>query len=168
MIPLIIIIISLILDGVLTNFLPFLVNDLSLFTPLLTLVSIFIIYPFFRKKESRFYLILFIVGIIYDLLYTNLLFFNAILFLVTGILTKVIYKNFEINFLKIMIYSVILITTYEILTALIILIFNLVPITITKVIYKISHSVLLNIVYIEILYLIIKLIPKKYKNISIN
>lgn len=168
MIPLIIIIISLILDGVLTNFLPFLVNDLSLFTPLLTLVSIFIIYPFFRKKESRFYLILFIVGIIYDLLYTNLLFFNAILFLVTGILTKVIYKNFEINFLKIMIYSVILITTYEILTALIILIFNLVPITIPKVIYKISHSVLLNIVYIEILYLIIKLIPKKYKNISIN
>lgn len=168
MIPLIIIIISLILDGVLTNFLPFLVNDLSLFTPLLTLVSIFIIYPFFRKKESRFYLILFIVGIIYDLLYTNLLFFNAILFLVTGLLTKVIYKNFEINFLKIMIYSVILITTYEILTALIILIFNLVPITIPKVIYKISHSVLLNIVYIEILYLIIKLIPKKYKNISIN
>ena len=32
----IILIISLLLDGILSNYLPYLVNDLSLFTPLLT------------------------------------------------------------------------------------------------------------------------------------
>lgn len=168
MISLIIIIVSLLLDGLLTNYLPYLVNDLSLFTPLLTLVSIFVIYPFYRKKEKKYFLIVFILGIIYDLLYTNLLFFNAILFLIIGLLTKYIYKNFEINYLKIIIYTIIIITLYEILTAILIILFSLVPINFSKIIYKIFHSLVLNIIYTEICYLIIKIIPKKYKRISIN
>ena len=45
MLPIIIIITSIILDGLLTDYLPYLVNDLTLFTPMLTLVTIFIIYP---------------------------------------------------------------------------------------------------------------------------
>ena len=81
MISIIIIIISLLLDGILSNYLPYLVNDLSLFTSLFTLVSIFIIYPFFKKKEKKYLITIFIIGIIYDLFYTNLLFFNGVLFL---------------------------------------------------------------------------------------
>lgn len=168
MIPTIILIISFILDGLLTNFLPYLVNDLSLFTPLLTLVSIFMIYPFYRKKETKYFNILFILGILYDLFYTNLLFFNSILFITIGIITKYIYKNFEINYLKLIIYIILIITIYETLTGIIILIFDLVPITLERLIYKITHSILLNVIYSEIIYLIIKKLPKKYKKISIN
>lgn len=168
MIPTIILIISFILDGLLTNFLPYLVNDLSLFTPLLTLVSIFMIYPFYKKKETKYFNILFILGILYDLFYTNLLFFNSILFIIIGIITKYIYKNFEINYLKLIIYIILIITIYETLTGIIILIFDLVPITLERLIYKITHSILLNVIYSEIIYLIIKKLPKKYKKISIN
>ena len=168
MIPIIILIISFILDGILTNFLPYLVNDLSLFTPLLTVVSIFIIYPFYKKKEKKYFIILIILGLIYDLSYTNLLFFNAILFLGIGYLSKYIYTNYEVTCLRLIIYVVILITIYESATALIIFLFQLTPVTIYKVFYKISHSLLLNIIYIELVYLILNLIPKKYKKISIN
>ena len=168
MIPIIILIISIILDGLLTNFLPFLVNDLSIFTPLLTLVSIFIIYPFYRKHEKKYFITIFIVGIIYDLLYTNLLFFNGILFLIIGLISKFINKNYELTPLRLIIYVIIIIFFYESLTGLILFIFRLVPVTIYKVFYKILHSLLLNIIYSEILYLIIKLIPDKYKKISIN
>ncbi len=168
MIPIIILIISILLDGILTNFLPFLVNDLSIFTPLLTVVSIFIIYPFYRKHEKKYYIILFIVGIIYDLLYTNLLFFNGILFLVIGLISKFINKNYEVTPLRLIIYIIIIVFFYESITGLILFIFRLVPVTIYKVFYKIIHSLLLNIIYSEILYLIIKLIPEKYKKISIN
>ena len=83
----IIVIISLFLDGILSNYLPYLVNNLSLFTPLFTLVSIFIIYPFFKKKEKKYLISVFIIGIIYDLFYTNLLFFNAVLFFIIGLIT---------------------------------------------------------------------------------
>lgn len=168
LVSIIILIVSLFLDGILSNYLPFLVNDLSLFTPLLTLVSIFLIYPFFKKKETLYFVIVFFLGMIYDLFYTNLLFFNAVLFLCMALITMYIYKNLEVNALKLLIYLIIIIASYESLTGLILFIYNIVPVTIPKVLYKITHSLILNIIYGELLYWIIKVLPKKYKKISIN
>ena len=168
MLTIIILSISVILDGLLTNYLPFLVNNLSYFTPLLTVVSIFIIYPLNRKKEKKFYKIIFVTGIIYDLLYTNLLFLNSLLFLLITLVSKYIYKNFEITWFKLIIYTVIIITIYETSYASILFIFRVVPVTLNKLYYKISHTLILNIIYTEILYVIIKYLPKKYRKISIN
>jgi len=167
-ISLIIILVSLLLDGILTNFLPYLYTNLSIFTPLLTLVSIFMIYPFFRKKEKTYFIIIFIVGIIYDLFYTNLLFFNGVLFVIIGLLIKYIYKTYEITPVRLILYIAIIISSYELLTGIILLIYNVVPVTFYKIFYKIVNSLLLNIIYGELIYLIIKLIPNKYKKISIN
>ena len=164
----IILLISIVLDGILSNFLPFLVNDLSLFTPMLTVIAIFMIYPFFRKKEKKYFITIFIVGMIYYLLYTNLVFFNGVLFLIIGFISLEIYKNFEISYLKLIIYLILIISAYEILTGIILLVFNMVPVTLYKVLYKITHSLILNIIYGELIYLIINLIPKKYRKISIN
>ena len=164
----IILLISIVLDGILSNFLPYLVNGLSLFTPMLTVIAIFMIYPFFRKKEKKYFITIFIVGMIYDLLYTNLVFFNGVLFLIIGFISLEIYKNFEISYLKLIIYLILIISAYEILTGIILLVFNMVPVTRDKVLYKITHSLILNIIYGELIYLIINLIPKKYRKISIN
>ena len=168
MLSIIIIIISLILDGILSNFLPYMVNDLSLFTPLLTIVSFIIIYPFYRKKRKQYFLMTFFVGIIYDLLYTNLLFFNALLFLAVSLFIHLIYKNLEVNYFNIIIYIVLIIIVYESIQYLIFIIFNLIPVDISKLIYKISHSLLLNIIYTELLFIIVNLLPKKFKKININ
>ena len=105
---------------------------------------------------------------IYDLLYTNLVFFNGVLFLIIGFISLEIYKNFEISYLKLIIYLILIISAYEILTGIILLVFNMVPVTLYKVLYKITHSLILNIIYGELIYLIINLIQKKYRKISIN
>ncbi len=168
MLALSIVIISFILDGILNNFLPFMVGDLSIFSPLLTLVSIMIIYPLYRKKEKKYFITIFIVGFIYDLFYTNLLFFNALLFLLIGFFVKQFFKYLEYNFINIFISTILIICLYEVTIAVIILIFNLVPITIFKLIYKIGHTLILNILYAEALYLILKLVPKKFKRVKIN
>lgn len=168
MAPIIIIIVSLILDGILSNFLPYLVNNLSLFTPLLTVVSIFLIYPFYRKNLKKYYLISFLTGIIYSLLYTNLLLYDAIIFFLIAYFSKYLYKMLRINYLNIIFQVIILIIVYELLNVLIITIFNLVPMNLYKIIYKISHSLILNIIYSELLLLIINLLPKKYKRINLN
>ncbi len=164
----ILMIISLLLDGLITNFLPYLSNQLSIFTPLLTLTTIFIITPLYQKKDKKYYILLFIFGIIYDLFYTNLLFLNAILFTIIGFISKYINKNYEITHIRLIIFIILIITIYESSYALILWLFQLVPITLTKVIYKIIHSLLLNCIVGEILYIIINKIPKKYKKISIN
>lgn len=168
MIALLIMIISLILDGLLSNYLPYLVNDLSIYTPLFTLISIFIIYPLYRKKEKLYFIHIFSLGVLYDLLYTNLLFFNGVLFIIIGLVIKYIVKNYELGFIKIILYMIIIITLYESLTVLFLVIYNVVPVSFSQLIYKISHSLILNIIYGEIMFLILKIIPKKYKEISIN
>lgn len=168
MIPLIIITLSLIIDGILSNIFPYTVNNLSLFTPLLTLISIYLIYPFYKKKENKYILTIFLTGIIYDLLYTNLIFYNAIIFTIIGIISKYIYKHYEINYLNIIIQIILIVTIYELLNALIIILFNLVPMSISRLFYKITHSLLLNIIYSELLLLIINILPNKYKKVNIN
>lgn len=168
MIPLIIITLSLIIDGILSNIFPYTINNLSLFTPLLTLISIYLIYPFYKKKEQKYMITLFLTGIIYDLLYTNLIFYNAIIFTIIGIISKYIYKHYEINYLNIIIQIILIVTIYESLNALIIILFNLVPMSISRLFYKITHSLLLNIIYSELLLLIINILPNKYKKVNIN
>lgn len=164
----IIIAISLFVDGLLTLYLPYLPGNLSLFTPMTTIVSLLLIYPLYRKKEKTYFITIFIVGLIYDLLYTNLLFYDAIIFLLFGLIIKKIYKELDVNHFKVSLYIVFLIVLYEVLLAVFIRILNLVPITIPELIYKISHSLLFNMLYGELLFLIIKLLPNKFKRIDIN
>ena len=51
----IVLVLSFFLDGILSNFLPYMVGDLSLFTPMFTVVSLVIVYPFFKKIKELFY-----------------------------------------------------------------------------------------------------------------
>ena len=168
MIPIIIIIITILLDGVLTNILPYTVNNLSIFTPMFTILLPIVIYPFYIKEEKKYLITLIIIGIIYDLFYTNLLFYDAIVLFIFGLIMIKLYKNIGYNYVKVLIYALLSIIVYELFNSLIILIFNLVSINPMKVLYKISHSIILNIIYISILYLIIKKLPKKYKKVRIN
>ena len=168
MIPTIIILLSFLLDGILTNYLPYLVNNLSWFTPLFTLVSVFLVYPFFRKQQTKYLIICFVIGIFYDLFYTNLLFMNAILFLGVGFFSKYFWKNSYIGYIRMAVSIITIIIGYELLTVALLLIGNMVPVSIEKIIYVISHSLIMNVIYSEIWLLIVNSLPKKYKKISIN
>lgn len=148
----ILLIIALLLDGIISLYVP---NN-SYLIPLITVTTIYMIYPLYKKKDKKYCIATIITGLTYDLLYTNLLFFNAILFYCIGRLTKYLYKNFNQNFIKTIIYVTIIIITYELLTSIILLIYRIVPITFIKVIYKITHSLLVNLFYASILYLILK------------
>lgn len=168
LLSIIIIVISFVLEIILNNFLPYLEGDLSLFTPMFTLISLFLIYPLLKKDLTKYFIIALVLGIIYDLFFTNLLFFNGLLFLGIAYIIHILYKYLEINFINIILETIIIITIYELLTVVSIVLFNLVPITLPKVIYKISHSLIINIIYAELVYLIINILPKKYRRLSIN
>ncbi len=165
----IIIIASLILDGLLSNFLPFMVGNLSIFTPLFTVVSIIIIYPFFRKREKNKYLItLAMTGLIYDLLYTNLLFLNMIVFVILGFCTMLSHKYLDTNFIMILIKTIALIILYQALTSFYFWIFQVVPVSWNDFLYLVEHTLLINIIYAELGYILIRILPKKYLGLSIN
>lgn len=168
MIPYIILGVSFLIDGILTNFLPFMEGDLSLFTPLITVVVLFLISEFFDHEDKKYYITAFVTGILYDLFYTNLLFLNGFLFLGIAYVSKYIYKNEKQDFIRVIFYLIFIIILYEGSIALLITLFNVVPMSLERVVYKISHSLLLNIIYGELIFLIIRLIPKKYTKKRLN
>lgn len=164
-----IVVFSFLLDGILSNFLPFMVGRLSFFTPLFTVMSVFLIYPFYKKKEKhKYFLTIGIVGIIYDLAFTNLLFFHMILFLLLGLLTIFFYRYLDTNFLMILIESVLIISVYQILSSLFFILFQVVPISFDDFLYLLEHTLLINVLYGEFVFLMIKFLPKKYLGLSIN
>lgn len=154
-------IISFLLDGVLSNYLDYMLGDITLFNPLLTIVALLVIYPFFKKDENKYLIIAFIVGFLYDLFYTNLLFTNAILFLLLAIIYKYLYKKLEVNILTTAFSICLIITIYEITLSFLLFIFNIVPITTSEVFYLIVHSLILNVIYGDILYLISRRTKRK-------
>ena len=150
-----IIISSFILDIILSNVLPFMKGDLSIFTSLFVPITIYLIYPFYKNQELKYYIESVIIGIIYDLIFTNLLFFDGVIFLIISLVSVKIYKNFIVDKYKNIMYVFLIIILYEFLVASIFLIFNLVPICFYDFIYKISHTLLINVVYGFLLYEII-------------
>ena len=150
-----IIISSFILDIILSNVLPFMKGDLSIFTSLFVPITIYLIYPFYKNQKLKYYIESFIIGIIYDLIFTNLLFFDGVIFLLISLVSVKIYKNFIVDKYKNIMYVFLIIILYEFLVASIFLIFNLVPISFYDFIYKISHTLLINVVYGFLLYEII-------------
>jgi len=150
-----IIISSFILDIILSNVLPFMKGDLSIFTSLFVPITIYLIYPFYKNQKLKYYIESFIIGIIYDLIFTNLLFFDGVIFLIISLVSVKIYKNFMVDKYKNIMYVFLIIILYEFLVASIFLIFNLVPICFYDFVYKISHTLLINVVYGFLLYEII-------------
>ena len=148
-----IIIISFILDIILSNLLPYWKNSLSLFTPLFVPLTIYLIYPYY-KTNKKYLREVFITGLLYDLFMTNLLFFNSFIFLILGIITISIYKKFKIDFKSNIIFSIIIIIIYEITEVIIFNISKMTIISLKELIYYIIHSILINLVYAEIVSII--------------
>ena len=71
----IILVISFLLEGVISNFVP--VN--GFLAPLFTLTALIIIYPLF-DESFEYYKYAFITGLAYDLFYTDTIVFHAIIF----------------------------------------------------------------------------------------
>ena len=114
-----------------------------------------------KKKDKDYYILVGITGFLYDLFYTNLLFTNAIFFLLIGLIVSFIYKKMELNLLTNLFLTIFVIVIYQTIFSLSLFIFNVVPVNIKSTLYLISHSLILNIIYGEILYLICKYMPHK-------
>ncbi len=159
-----IIVLSLFLESILSSLIP--LN--SFFTPLFSVVSLILIYPYFANDDKSYLKTCALIGLIYDIVFTNTLFFNMITFTLIGLIIKLINVVLSNNFINVMFMTLINITLYLLITYLILIIigyktFNLKYLTIT-----ISKTLILNILYSLIVYIITDKISKKHKILKID
>lgn len=152
-----IVIISFLLDGIISNFIP--VN--GIFYPLFSLVSIIVIYPYVIKEDYFKYS--FFIGLSYDLIYTNTVIFNACLFLILSFLISKIYILINDSKIGLILITVISIILYRSISYFVIFLTGNTTFEFNILFKSIYSSLIINVIYVIILSTITFLLNRKYR-----
>ena len=149
-------IIIIILDGLIVYFFPSYFNELNYLYPMFSITFLVAIYGYSKNylKTS------FVLGFIYDLLYSNIFLYNTLIFLLLSKINKKIFNYIQINLFNKILLLIVNIILYDSINFLIIQISKYNKLVFNDLIYKISHSLLLNIIFIIIINFVLK---KRFK-----
>lgn len=155
--------ISFLLDAFCSNYIFVSVSNNNIFIPMFTLISLIITLPYFNNENNKYLMACTIFGLIYDITFTNTLGFNAALFLIVGFVIIFLDNSLAHNLFNSILKMLIIIIIYDTLTYFILIILNYINYSIITLGMKILKSLLLNTIYITILYFSTNVISKKLR-----
>lgn len=152
-----IIIFSLFLDFLLSN-----VNYslFSYFYPMITITTIVYLSNFYTNpNRSNYYLLVFLTSIIYDSIFVGNLLITVSSFMIVSILNMFLKRHLRSNLFNNILMLILSIILYEVFILLLLFVVGYKSFEFSMLLYKITHSLLLNTIYIVIMFLVLK--PKK-------
>ena len=152
---------SFILDNFMSNIFSSTLSNVSYFTTIYIIISFVILYSYFAN-ERKYYLLLIIFGLLFDVLYTGTFIFNMILFFVIGIGIKILNNVFPENIFTINLISIIVISLYHLLSFIILSLVSGIDYSFILLINIITHSIVATIVYTSVSYFVMKFIFEKF------
>lgn len=163
-IAIIYVIISFFLDGLISNYMNFTLISPSYFSTIYSLISIVILYNFFENKK-KYLSILIALGIFFDIIYSNTFILNIVIFLLIYIILSNLDYLIPTNIITINIKAIVCISSYHILTYIILLISNYNNYNLELLLIILIRSIAMTIIYTTISYLIMNKIysDKKIK-----
>lgn len=161
----VILVISFFLENIFTNY----INIYNtLYLPLFSVVSLIIVYPFFKNNNQKYYITAFIFGLIYDIAFTNTILFNAVAFFLVAHLIKQINLSLSNNPISVILMTVLSIVYYRLIIYISLVIVGYLSFNLNDLFTSITSSLLINIIYGLILYSISDYISKKYRILKID
>ena len=154
----IIIVISFLLEGIVSNFVP--IN--GFLTPLFTLVALIIIYPLF-DEVSEYYKYAFVTGLAYDLFYTDTILFHAIIFCFMAFIITRLNLVLSDNYLNILVIMGICILIYRVVTYSLLVLVSTMAFDFMALIISALKSLIINLIYSALLFFVVKKCQRKYK-----
>ena len=155
---------SFLLDGIISNYIPFELINPSYLKTIYTIISLVIMYHYFSNKK-KFLIITIILGLLFDIVYTNTFLVNTIIFITIYIILSNIDYLMTTNIITINIKSLVCIYIYYILTYIVLLLSHYNSYDVYLLLLILLRSIIMTIVYTTISYLIINKIysDKKIK-----
>lgn len=157
----IILIISFLFEGLISNFMFSSFSNPNIFSALYTLITIVVIYPYFYN-EKKYYILLIIFAILIDVVYTNTFIMNIVLFIIISIIIKILNFILPQNLLMSNIMTLCASFIYHILSYIILNVINYNSYPISLLIDICINSILMTIIYTTIIYLITKNLYDKF------
>ena len=119
----------------------------GIFIPLFSLIGLIVSYEFFSLEKKEFYKCAFILGICYDLIYTDTFVFYAFLFMVMSFVIMHISKILPSNYFGLIIVSLICIILFRCTTYFFLIVTGNVRFNLNNLYKSIYNSLLINIIY---------------------
>lgn len=158
----IILIVSFILDLVLLNILPFQYQNITYFNPLFMIVSIFLVYNLFND-ERKYFITILIFSLLYGALFMNNILLGSFLFLIVAFVTKLYNRYINLNIFTLLLGIIVTIILYDSIMYIVLCCSFVSNFSLKILLYKIKHSIVINIIYSLLLYVFC--IKKSSKNI---
>lgn len=152
----IILIFSFLFESAFSNIIP----KNSILIPLFLLTSLTILYPYFKNNNINFVITSVICGFIYDISFTNSLFINTLSFASVSGLTILIYNYINYNICSSNILNMIILISYRIISYILLCIIDIIKFNEMSLIQGIYSSLIVNIIYGLIIFIIIDLLAK--------
>ena len=152
----IILIFSFLFESSFTN----VVNSYSFLTPLFLITSLTILYPYFKNNKFNFVIVAIICGLFYDISFTGTPFINTISFGICSGLIILGYNYMNYNIVNSNFINIIMICVYRIISYLLLCIIGFINFNRIYLFEGIYNSLLVNVVYGIIIFIIVGLIAK--------
>ncbi len=146
------VIVSFLLDGLLSNHINTNIINPSYFMTIYSLISLIVIYNYFENEKKYLYILL-VTSILFDIVYTNTLFLNVFIFLIIYLIIKRINYYIPNNLLTINIKSILAITIYHTMTYILLLLANYYSYSFKLLGIILSRSIIMTIIYTSLSYL---------------
>lgn len=159
-ISIIYLVISFLLEGIMSNMFSSTLSSISYFTTIYIIIAFAIIYPYF-DNDKKYFILIFIFGTLFDILYTSTFMVNTFIFIIIGIVIKILYNILSDNVFMTNIISYISIIAYHLLSFIILIITGYGDYSIILLFNIIIHSIIMTIIYTSISYFVIKFLYKK-------
>lgn len=148
-------IISFLLDSIISLYIPASLTTLSYFKTIYTLVSLIVIFNYFENSK-KYLIIAIILGALFDTVYTNTFLLNIVIFIVVYFLLTELDYIIPNNLFTINIKSLSALYTYHILTYIILLLTHYNSYSFSILLNILMKSTIMTIIYTTISYLLIK------------
>ena len=136
------------------------VNNYSFLTPLFLLTSLTVLFPYFKNNKFNFIIVSIICGLLYDISFTNSPFINTISFGISSGFIILGYNYINYNIVNFNFINIIMICVYRIISYLLLCIIGIINFKTVYLFEGIYNSLLVNIVYGIIMFIIVELIAK--------
>ena len=147
-------IVSFLLDGLVSNFISGSIHNSSMFNTIYSVIALVIIYNYF-DNNSKFLKILFVLGILFDIVYTNTFLLNIFIFIVIYIILGMINNYIPNNIFTINVKTLLAVFIYHILSYIILSIANYDSYSYI-LLMVLPRSVIMTIIYTSFSYIMIK------------
>lgn len=139
-----------------------LIGQNHIFNSLCFVISIAIIYPYF-KEHKNFLIVSFLIGLVYDLVITNTFILNGVVFFLLSLLIIKLNNKLSSNILNINFIFINIIIGYRLITYIILVLISYLSIDFNVLIISILKSIVINLIIGTFIYVVSNMISEKLK-----